>query len=93
MDLAKKELRRLRDERLTTLQLHRAIQQLHGQMAISAENQENNVLAMGKSMLYHNYSPTWQEVFCKIEHISADNLQRVANELFAENNIFTLFYA
>ena len=93
MDLAKKELRRLRDERLTPLQLHRAIQQLHGQMAISAENQENNVLAMGKSMLYHNYSPTWQEVFSKIEHISADNLQRVANELFAENNIFTLFYA
>ena len=93
MDLAKKELRRLRDERLTTLQLHRAVQQLHGQMAISAENQENNVLAMGKSMLYHNYSPTWQEVFCKIEHISADNLQRVANELFAENNIFTFFYA
>ena len=93
MELTHKELKRLRDEKLSSLQLHRAIQQLHGQMAISAENQENNVLAMGKSMLYHNHSLTWQEVFKRIENISADTLLTVANDLLAENHIFTLFYA
>ena len=91
--LTGKELKRLREEKLSSLQLHRAIEQLRGQMAISAENQENNVLAMGKSMLYHNRALTWEQVFKKIETISADNLLHVANELFAENNIFTLFYA
>ena len=91
--LTDKELKRLREEKLSSLQLHRAIEQLRGQMAISAENQENNVLAMGKSMLYHNRALTWEQVFKKIETISADNLLHVANELFAENNIFTLFYA
>ena len=93
LDLTTKELKRLREEKLSSLQLHRAIQQLHGQMAISAENQENNVLAMGKSMLYHNISLTWQEVFKRIENTSADILQDIAADLFAENHIFTLFYA
>lgn len=93
MELTGKELQRLRDDKLTSLQLHRAIQQLHGQMAISAENQENNVLAMGKSMLYHNRALTWQEVFRKIENVSADTLQDVAADLFAQNHFFTLFYA
>ena len=93
LSLTHKELKRLQDEKLSSLQLHRAIQQLHGQMAISAENQENNVLAMGKSMLYHNRSLTWQEVFQRIENITSDTLQDVANDLFAENHIFTLFYA
>ena len=93
LELVARELKRLREEKLSPSQLHRAILQLHGQMAVSAENQENNVLAMGKSMLYHNEAPTWQQVFKKIENISADILQAVADNLFAENKRFTLFYA
>jgi predicted Zn-dependent peptidase len=62
-------------------------------MAISAENQENNALAMAKQMLYHHRAPQWQETFAKVQQITAQQLQDVANEVFDSNKIATLQYA
>ena len=92
LELCHKELKQLRDTRLTSAQLQRALRQLEGQMAISAENQENNALAMAKQMLYHHHAPAWQEVFAKVKEISSEQLQDVANEVFAPEKIYTLLY-
>ena len=92
LELCHKELKQLRDTRLTSAQLQRALRQLEGQMAISAENQENNALAMAKQMLYHHHAPAWQEVFAKVKEISSEQLQDVANEVFAPEQIYTLLY-
>lgn len=92
LELCHKELKQLRDTRLTAAQLQRALRQLEGQMAISAENQENNALAMAKQMLYHHHAPAWQETFAKVKEISAEQLQDVANEVFAPEKIYTLLY-
>ena len=92
LELCHKELKQLRDTRLTSAQLQRALRQLEGQMAISAENQENNALAMAKQMLYHHHAPAWQEVFAKVKEISSGQLQEVANEVFAPEKIYTLLY-
>ena len=92
LELCHKELKQLRDTRLTAAQLQRALRQLEGQMAISAENQENNALAMAKQMLYHHYAPTWREVFAKVKEITPTQLQDVANEVFAPEKIYTLLY-
>lgn len=92
LELCHKELQMLRDVRLSSSQLQRALRQLEGQMAISAENQENNALAMAKQMLYHHYAPAWQETFAKVKEITAEQLQDVANEVFAPEKIYTLLY-
>ena len=92
IDLCKAELARLCKQRLSTSQFRRALVQLRGQMAISAENQENNFLAMGKQMLYHNCAPTWQETFACIEKLTAQNLQDIANEVFCEDRMCLLTY-
>ena len=92
MELCHKELQQLRDTALTSAQLQRALRQLEGQMAISAENQENNALAMAKQMLYHHHAPAWQETFAKVKEITPAQLQEVANEVFAPDNIYTLLY-
>ena len=92
LELCHKELQMLRDVRLSSSQLQRALRQLEGQMAISAENQENNALAMAKQMLYHHYAPAWQETFAKVKEITAEQLQDVANEVFAPEKIHTLLY-
>ena len=92
LELCHKELKQLRDTRLTSAQLQRALRQLEGQMAISAENQENNALAMAKQMLYHHHAPAWQETFAKVKEITAEQLQDVANEVFAPEKIYTLLY-
>ena len=92
LELCHKELKQLRDTRLTSAQLQRALRQLEGQMAISAENQENNALAMAKQMLYHHHAPAWQEIFAKVKEITSTQLQDVANEVFAPEKIYTLLY-
>ena len=92
LELCHKELQTLRDVRLTSSQLQRALRQLEGQMAISAENQENNALAMAKQMLYHHRAPAWQETFAKVTEITPTQLQEVANEVFAPEKIYTLLY-
>ena len=92
LELCHKELQMLRDVRLSSSQLQRALRQLEGQMAISAENQENNALAMAKQMLYHHHAPAWQETFAKVKEITAEQLQDVANEVFAPEKIYTLLY-
>ena len=92
LELCHKELQQLRDTTLTSAQLQRALRQLEGQMAISAENQENNALAMAKQMLYHHHAPAWQETFAKVKEITPAQLQEVANEVFAPDKIYTLLY-
>ena len=92
VELCHKELKQLRDTTLTSAQLQRALRQLEGQMAISAENQENNALAMAKQMLYHHHAPAWQETFAKVQQITPTQLQDVANEVFAPEKIYTLLY-
>ena len=92
LELCHKELKQLRDITLTSSQLQRALRQLEGQMAISAENQENNALAMAKQMLYHHHAPAWQETFAKVQQITPTQLQDVANEVFAPEKIYTLLY-
>ena len=92
LELCHKELKQLRDTTLTSSQLQRALRQLEGQMAISAENQENNALAMAKQMLYHHHAPAWQDTFARIQTITPTQLQDVANEVFAPEKIYTLLY-
>ena len=92
LELCHKELKQLRDTRLTATQLQHALRQLEGQLAISAENQENNALAMAKQMLYHHRAPQWQETFAKVQKITSEQLQEVANEVFAPEKIYTLLY-
>ena len=92
IELCHKELTQLRDTRLTATQLQRALRQLEGQLAISAENQENNALAMAKQMLYHHRAPQWQETYAKVQKITPEQLQEVANEVFAPEKIYTLLY-
>ena len=92
LELCHKELKQLRDTTLTSAQLLRALRQLEGQMAISAENQENNALAMAKQMLYHHHAPAWRETFAKVQQITPTQLQDLANEVFAPDKIYTLLY-
>lgn len=92
IDLCMKELKHLRDTPLTTLQFHRALQQLQGQMAISAENQENNALSMGKQMLYYHHAPIWQETFHQISQITPIMLQEAAVEEYNDSELAILQY-
>ena len=90
--LVKHELDKLCTTPLTESGLKHALQQLRGQLAISAQNQENSALSMAKSMLYRGEAPEWQEVFKKIEQTDILQLKNVANELLSPDCTYILTY-
>ena len=87
-----KELQRLISTPLSPRELRAALKQLRGQMAISAQNMENNALSMAKSVLYRNYAPTWEQTYEEIAKITPEQLQEVANEILAAENLVVLKY-
>ena len=90
--LAKKELNRLRENSLGSLQLHYAKQQIIGQTALFQESNLNEMLALGKSILAYDKVDTDEEIAQKIQQISAENLIEVANEIFAPEKLSSLIY-
>ncbi|MBK5721191.1 insulinase family protein [Dysgonomonas sp. Marseille-P4677] len=92
IDLVYKELKRLRNEPLTTSQLSIAKKQMIGQIGVMNDNHENLALSLGKSYLHYNDFNTLEEIFAKIESITAAQLQTIANEIFDENKMFSLLY-
>ena len=92
LELVEGELDKLRETPLSPTALRRSLEQLRGQLAISAQNQENSALAMAKSMLYRGNAPEWQEIFTKIAKTSAEELSNVANDLFCAEKRYILTY-
>ena len=90
--LAYKELKRLRDVRMTSSQLAAAKKQLIGQIGVASDNNENNALGMGKTFLHYNKCETSEAVFHRIEQLTSEVLLEVANEMFAEDYLSTLIY-
>lgn len=92
IELVRKELLTLMNDPLSTIQLHRALQQLHGQMAIAAENNENNALTMAKQMLYYGMSEPWQQTYERLLQLTPLDLTDTARQVFQPNQQYMLCY-
>lgn len=90
--LVNKELERLREVPLGTLQLHTAKEQLMGQLAMAEENNASFMLMMGKSILDLERIDSIDTIFNKIKSVTAKELQDLANEMFAKDQMSQLTY-
>ncbi|MEG2514372.1 MAG: pitrilysin family protein [Bacteroidaceae bacterium] len=90
--LTYKELKKLRDNKMTTSQLMAAKKQLIGQIGVASDNFENNALDMAKSFLHYRKFEPQEAVFKRIEAITSEELLVIANEMFAEDKLSTLIY-
>lgn len=90
--IAEKELKKLRKVKLGTIQLHRARQQMKGNLARGWENHESLMLAIGKSIMVFNQVETTETLYRKIDGVSASELLETANEVFCPGQISTLIY-
>ncbi len=90
--LVVKELNKLRNQQLGSLQLHRAKQQLIGQLAISFESGQTETLSIARSHMHFNRVDTMQDVVKKIENISTTDILETANDIFTPEKLSTLIY-
>lgn len=90
--LIDKEIKLLQNKLLGALQLNKARKQLIGQLAMSQENHEDLMLAIGKSMLVFNKVESLVDIYKKISEISGYQLMEVANRLLLPGNLSRLIY-
>lgn len=92
IQLVKKELKLLCDHPLGPVQLRKAKQQIIGQIAISEESNANKMLNNGRSLLSFDKISTLQAVNDKINSVSSELIQEVANEIFEPRKLSMLVY-
>lgn len=92
MLLINKELTRLKENKLGSLQLKRAKMQLTGQVAISFESNLYEMLFNGKNFLNLNKTDTLDDISKRIEAVTAEEVIELANEVFADDMMSVLIY-
>lgn len=92
IDLVFKELDKLKNNRLGTVQLSNAKNQLVGQLALSSESGLGELLAITRASFTQEGIEPMNVTINKIRDLRADDILEVANEIFDGDNISMLIY-
>lgn len=92
LSLVQKELKKIQAKPLSEGVLNRYKKQMAGQMLLAEESKVSLMLALGKSLLYHEKVDTLPEVIEKIYTVTPKQIQEVANEIFDETKMSRLIY-
>jgi predicted Zn-dependent peptidase len=90
--LVRRELDKVMQKPLSDNALQKAKQQLKGQIAIACDNREQFALDFGKSFLHYGWEKNVEKLFDSIDKVTVDDIQKVANELFAADKLSTLIF-
>lgn len=90
--LIRRELDKIMQKPLSASQLRNAKRQLKGQIAIACDNHEQFALDFGKSFLHYGWERDITHLYESIDKVTAKDIQKVANELFATERLTTLIF-
>ena len=90
--LVAKEVAKLREIKLGTLQMSKAKKQFLGQMAMSEDNGLNSAIGAARALLHFGRVNDFETVASKIQAITAEQLQDVANAYLVPDKAFELIY-
>ena len=91
-DLVAKEVTKLRETKLGTLQMSKAKKQFLGQMAMSEDNGLNSAVGAARALLHFGRVNDFETVAAKIQAITTEQLQDVANAYLERDKAFELIY-
>jgi predicted Zn-dependent peptidase len=89
--LVRMEISRLLEKELTPMQLNLAKRQWKGQLGIAAEQIENYTLSMAKQFLHTGRNLSLEELFARIDAITAAEIQATSRNLF-DKELYELSY-
>ena len=87
IDLTLTELRLLREQPVTPIELRRAKDHLKGSLMLSLESTSSRMSDLARQELYFTRHYTMDETLASIEQVSADDLQRVAVDMFRDEHL------
>ena len=90
--LVRRCLNRFMEKPLSATRLAAAKRQLKGQLAIACDNHEQFALDCAKSYLHHGTERDLEQLFARIDAVTATDILDVAKELFDPQHLVTLVY-
>ena len=90
--LAAKEVKKLQEQRLGTLQLSKAKNQFIGQMALAEENGLNACIGAGRALLYFDKINSFEYVAAQMQGITAEDLMEAAQDFLSPDQGYELIY-
>ena len=87
-----KEIAKLQNEPLSERRLKAAKKQLLGQLAISSDNGETQCLSMGKGLIAYGKVSGSKDNRALVDAITAKDVQRMAQTIFASERLSKLIY-
>ena len=90
--LVHKELEKLCTQKLGTLQLHHAKQQLIGQVALSYESGMNELLSATRSLLMGEPIEYMDDIIRNIEAVTANDILDIANQVFDKGQLSQIVF-
>lgn len=91
-EIVGKQLKRIRDTKMSSLAIGAAKKQLIGQIGVASDNNENCALDMAKTFLHYGKFNSSEKLFKRIEAITPEMILEVANEKLAESQLSVLIY-
>lgn len=85
--LVRRELDRFMRQPLTPSQLAAAKRQIKGQIGVACDSRESFALDFAKVFLHYGVEKDMTALYAQIDAVTADDMQRVAQELFDEERL------
>jgi predicted Zn-dependent peptidase len=92
LNLVHKELKKLRENKLTSIALQQAKQKFTGLIALGEENRIGLLISMTKSLIDYGKADTLEEVYGKVNAVTAEHMLEIANEIFDPAMLTTLLF-
>ena len=87
LDLVVEELRGMRDRPVAETELRRAKDHLKGNLMLSLESTSSRMTHLARQDIYFDQPLTLDETLAGIERVTADDVQRVATDLFQNGRL------
>jgi predicted Zn-dependent peptidase len=92
LEIVHKELKKLKQEKLTPIQMHTIQKQLVGQLAIAWESNAGAMLALGKSFLLLNRYDPLERIISAIRETTPAAIRDIANDVFNDESMSMLTF-
>jgi len=92
IELVGKELDKLKVKSISNAELQRTKEQLKGSMMLSLESMSNRMMRLGRGELYYHSYTTLDSIIKRIDSVTAEEINEVANQLFQENNFSAVIF-
>jgi len=92
LGIVHKELAKLRNQKLTKIQLHTIQKQLIGQLAIAQESNLGQMMSIGKNFLFQDRFDPIEKIIARINSTTAGELLEISNDVFFPEKLSMLTF-